>query len=95
MPAFVPTKLIHVPDYGQIVGETGTLVTVGPWLSLTANPDNPATPCVRVIDGRPTRISPDWPVAAVVPSHGDAIVNIVNAGFQIRGVQEIETELQT
>lgn len=87
MPAVIPSRLIDVPDYGQVIGAEGTPVTVGPWLALT-NPANPnAGPCYRMIDGAPTRVDPHQPVAQVVPSHNDAILNIIQGGFTILGAE--------
>ncbi len=91
MPGIIPTRMIGVQPYSQIVDETGRVIDVGPWLALT-NPANPdATPCYRMIDGEPRAISPSAIVALVVPNTQDAIVSLVGAGFTIKGMEVIDS----
>jgi hypothetical protein len=85
MPAVVPTLMINVPDYGQILDEAGVVRTVGPWLALD----------YRLIDGVPTPVSPQKPVVMLVPNEAEAVATIA-AHFHIyeTRVERLEQEGQ-
>lgn len=91
MAAIIPTRMIGVPPYSLVVDEAGAVVEVGPWLALT-NPANPdATPCYRMMDGRPTPVSPDKLVALIVPSTQDAVQALIAAGYEIKSMEVIDS----
>lgn len=88
MPAVVPTRMIGVAPYSLVVAPDGHVMEVGPWLSLTD--DHEVMPCYRMIDGVPTPTNPNDLAALIVPSTQDAVMNLINAGFQIKSAEVID-----
>lgn len=92
MAQIIPTKMIGIPPHSLIVNPRGAVSEVGEWTRLTR--DHAVVPCTRIIDGRDIPCDPDEIAALIVPSTQDAILNLIAAGFQIKGVEDIETELK-
>lgn len=91
MGRIIMARMIGIEPYSLIIDEAGRVVTVGPWTRLTNANDPNAGPCMRMIDGVPRETSPDKLVALVVPSTQDAVLALINAGFQIKSAEEIES----
>lgn len=81
MATVVPVRMIGVPLWSQIVGPDGRPLDVGPWTALTA--DHHASPCRRIIGGVECATDPNATVALIVPELRDAIMNLLDGGFQI------------
>jgi hypothetical protein len=89
MAAIVPTRMIGVPPYSLIVSIDGTVIEVGPWARLTV--DHNVHPCMRIINGVEQATDPDEMAAYIVPSTQDAVLNLINAGFQIKSAEAIDS----
>lgn len=87
MAAIVPTRMIGIQPHSLIVGVDGTVREVGPWTLLAIDADE----CKRMIDGVERNVRPDDIAALIVPSTQDAIMNLINAGFQIKSAEVIDS----
>lgn len=89
MAAIVPTRMIGVPLWSLIVGIDGSVQEVGPWARFSA--DHATQPCMRIINGAERLTDPNEMVALIVPSTQDAVMNLINAGFQIKSAEVIDS----
>jgi hypothetical protein len=81
--------MIGVPPHSLIVGIDGAVAEVGPWQRLSVDPAR--GPSTRIINGVEQATDPDEMVAYVVPSTQDAVMNLINAGFQIKSAEVIDS----